>query len=108
MFLMLTLAIMEFATLLFVRHVMLNAAQDAARSYAIREVDSAGAIALATERLGAMNVSFSITATADADSGLDRSVEISAPIDEAALGDPLHLLGGGAVTVRVTMRREEG
>ena len=84
-----------------------SAAQNAARSYAIRAVDSAGAIALAEERLGTMNLSFSITAAADSDSGVDRWVEVSAPMSDASLGDPLHLLGGGDLTVRVTMLREE-
>lgn len=105
-FLLLILAVMEFAAVLYVRHSMLFAAQDATRSYAIHEVDSAGAIALAGDRLQTIPLSFSISATPDADFGLDRWVEVSVSLSEASLGDPLNLLGGDLMTVRVTMRGE--
>lgn len=107
LFLVTTLAIVEFATVLFVRHAMLNAARDATRSFAVHALDSNGAIDLASQRLPAVGINFSITATSDGDSGVDRWVQISAPFSEASLGDPLGLLGGGNLTVRVTMRSED-
>jgi Flp pilus assembly protein TadG len=106
-FLIVTLAIVELATVLFVRHSMLNAARDAVRSLAIGELDSAGAIDLASQRLATTSIGFSVTTTPDSDSGLDRWVQISAPMSDAALGDPLAILGGGDLTVRVTMRKED-
>ena len=107
LFLLLLLAVIEFATVLFVRHAMLNAARDAVRSYSIHEFDSAGAITLATERLPAIDVGFTVSATPDSDPGIDRWVEISVPMTEASLGDPLGVLGDGDLTVRVTMRQED-
>jgi Flp pilus assembly protein TadG len=103
--LVLVLGIAEFAAVFFVRHAMLNAARDAARSFSIREVNSSGAIALATERLPGSSLSFSVTASGDGE--MDCWVDIRVPISSAALGDPLRVMGGGDLAVRVTMRREE-
>ncbi len=108
LFLILILATMEISLLLFVRHAMLNAARDAARSYAIREFDAAESAALASQRLSAINnVDFTITTSPDSDTSVDRWVEISAPIDGTALNDPLGIFDDGSMTVRVTMRGED-
>jgi Flp pilus assembly protein TadG len=106
-FLLLVVGLAELATVLFVRHTMLNAARDAARSLSIREVNSAGAIALAESRLPSSSITFTVTASADGDGAVDRWVQVSTPFSEAALGDPLRILGGGDLAVRVTMRQED-
>lgn len=107
-FLSLILAIVEFGTVTFVRSAMLNAARDAARSYSIGEVDAGGAANLAQQRLPSINnIAFTVTTSASGSGSVDRWVEISTPLDGAALNDPLGLFGGGQLTVRVTMRQED-
>lgn len=106
-FLLFALGIMEFATLFFVRHAMLNAAREATRSYAIRESDAIGAEQLAAQRLAIINANFTITASPDDAVGVERSIAISVPFSQAALGDPLSILGDGNLRVEVVMRREE-
>ena len=106
-FLLMLLGIMEFASLFFVRHAMLNAAREASRSYAISESTAAEAEQLALDQLAGVNVSFSAAASTESNTSVERWVEVSVPIDEAALGDPLSVLDGSDLTVRVTMRREE-
>lgn len=107
-FLLLILAIMEFGTVTFVRHAMLNAARDAARSYSIGELDANGTSNLAQQRLPSINnIAFTVTTSPDGSGSVDRWVEISTPLDAAALNDPLGVFGGGQLRVRVTMRRED-
>lgn len=106
-FLALILAIMEFGTVMFVRHAMLNAARDAVRSYSIGELDASGTASLAQQRLPNMNIAFTVTTSADGDTSLDRWVQISTSLDSAALNDPLGLFGSGELQVRVTMRGED-
>lgn len=106
-FLLMLLGIMEFASVFFVRHAMLNAASEASRSYAINESSAAEAEQLALDQLSSVNATFTATASPEADTALERWVEVSVPIAEASLGDPLNVLGDHDMTVRVTMRREE-
>jgi len=107
LFLMLLLGIMEFATVFFVRHAMLHAAGEAARSYAIGESGETEAEQLALDQLAGVPAEFSATASPEGDAGLERWVEVSVPVDQASLGDPLSVMGGADLTVRVTMRREQ-
>ena len=106
-FLLLLLGIMEFASLFFVRHAMLNAAREASRSYAINESTAAEAEQLALDQLAGVGANFTATTSAQSDTGVERWVEVSVPMVEAALGDPLNVLSGDNLAVRVTMRREE-
>ena len=106
-FLLMLLGIMEFASVFFVRHAMLNAASEACRSYAINESTASEAEELAINRLAGVNATFTATASPQADAALDRWVEVSVPVSEASLGDPLNVLSSSDMTVRVTMRREE-
>lgn len=106
-FLLMLLGIMEFASLFFVRHAMLNAATEASRSYAINESTAAEAEQLALELLAAVNANFSAASSPQADTGVERWVEVSVPVAQASLGDPLNVLSDHDMTVRVIMRREE-
>lgn len=104
-FLILLLGIMEFASVFFVRHVMLNAARDATRSYSIGDLSSTDAQQRALALLPAGN--YTVTTSPQTDPGLDRWVEVRLPMDEASLGDPLNVFSNSNLTVRVTMRRED-
>ncbi len=106
-FLMLLLGMLEFATLFFVRHSMLHAAREAARSYSINEFNDIETQQLATDILAGINANFTVEVSPQASADVERWVEISIPIGEASLGDPLSVLGSQDLTVRVTMRREE-
>ena len=105
--LLLVLGILETSTAYFFRHMMLNTAREAARSYAINESDATAAEQLALNALAAVNAQFSIVVSPDTDTGVERWVQISVPMEQATLGDPLNLYGGESLTVRVAMRREE-
>ncbi len=106
-FLLLLLGIMEFSSVFFVRHAMLNAAREAARSYAIQEFTAGESEQLAQDLLSGTSLNYTVTASPQADTGVERWVEVAVPTSEAALGDPLGLFGSGDMQVRVTMRREE-
>ena len=106
-FLLLLLGIMELASVFFVRHAMLNAAREAARSYAIQEFTAGEAEQLALDLLSGTNLNYTATSSPQTDTGVERWVEVSVPTSDAALGDPLGLFSGGDLQVRVTMRREE-
>ena len=106
-FLLLLLGIMEFSSVFFVRHAMLNAAREAARSYAIQEFSSGDAEQLALDLLSGTSLNYTASSSAQTDTGVERWVQVSVPTSEAALGDPLGLFGSGDLQVRVTMRREE-
>lgn len=105
--LFLLLGIMEFASVFFVRHAILHAASEATRSYAIGESTESEAETLALGELSAINASFAVSASPQSDTSVERWVEVSLPMNQAALGDPLNVLGNSDLTVRVTMRREE-
>ena len=106
-FLLLVLGILETSSAYFFRHMMLNSAREAARSYAINESDAAAATQLAIDSLSSVNAQFSVTASPDADTGIERWVRIDVPMEQATLGDPLNLYSGRTLSVRVAMRREE-
>jgi Flp pilus assembly protein TadG len=106
-FLLLLLGMLEFSTLFFVRHTMLHAAREAARSYSINEFNSTESEQLAADSLAGINANFTVEASPQESADVERWVEIRVPIGEASLGDPLSVLGVQDLTVRVTMRREE-
>jgi Flp pilus assembly protein TadG len=105
--LILLLGMLEFSTVYFVRHAMLHAAREAARGYAIGEFDSAQAQAFAANALPGIQIDFTVEVSPDPSSDVERWVQISAPMNQASLGDPLNVLNAQDLTVRVSMRREE-
>jgi Flp pilus assembly protein TadG len=106
-FLLLVLAILETSSAYFFRHTMLNSAREAARSFAINESNASQAAQLAMDSLASIGAQFSVQTSPDGDSGVERWVQISVPMAQATLGDPLNLYAGQTLTVRVAMRREE-
>lgn len=104
-FLVLLLGVMEFANFFFTRNVMLHAARDAARSYATGDLTAAEARQRSLDLLP--NANFKAFASPSSSTDLDKWIEIRIPVDDAALGDPLNILGSSNLVVRVTMRRED-
>jgi Flp pilus assembly protein TadG len=106
-----TFGIIEFGSVMYTRHNMVQAAREAARVLAIREGTVAEANAVAMDRLSAMsqgiNFTVNITNPSSASGETDVIVEITAPLAEAALMDPMGIMGDGIVRVTATMRKEE-
>lgn len=102
--------IIEFGSIFYTRHTMIQAAREAARAVAVQDGSTSDGIAAAEGMLSAMpNVNFDITITEPSindPNARDVVVEITAPLAEAAIIDPLGFLGSGDVRARVTMRKE--
>lgn len=103
LFMAITFGVIELGTIFFVRHNMMHAARSAARAIAVQDGTIADAEAVALDALPSMNMDFDI----DIDAGDDVTVEITVPMQQAALGDIFNIFGEGDLGVRVTMRREE-
>ena len=82
-----------------------HAAREAARVYSVEEFTAAQTQQRALSLLPS-TVSFTVEVSPENDTGTDRFVEISAPIDQVSAGDPLNIFGDESLSVRVTMRRE--
>ena len=107
--LLILLGIIEFASVYHVRHRMLYAAGEAARSLAIRAATAAEAEQIALDRLGSLNLVFTITVTEpDPEILGDRTtaVQITTPLHQASAGDPLGIFGANILQAKVTMRKE--
>ncbi len=106
----LVFGIIEFGSLFFLRQNMLHAAREAARTLAVQDATAAQAILVAQDHLADIaSVDFTITVTEpdpNDPSDHDVAVAITAPLSQAALGDPLGILGEGTLGVEVTMRKE--
>ena len=107
MLLLLSLGIIEFGSIFFLRSNMLFAASEAARSYAIGEVDSAGAHQMTQDRLTGFKVNFQVAVSPDNSTDRDCWVEVTVPMSEASMSDPLRIFSPGRqLRARVHMRRE--
>jgi len=100
----------EFGSVLHMRHTMLHAAREAARSLAVQGGSPALAISLAETILpDSEDLDFEIIATQPALYSQQRKVEveISLPFKQASLGDMFGIFGDDDMTVRVSMRSEQ-
>lgn len=100
----------EFGSMLHMRHTMLHAAREAARTLAVQGGTVADAEAVATELLPASeDINFEVAATRPGpdDPERDVRVEISVPFAEASLGDMFGLFGDDRMSVEITMRSEQ-
>ena len=100
----------EFGSVLHMRHTMLHAAREAARSLAVQGGSPALAISLAETILpDSEDLDFEIIATQPALYSQQRKVEveISLPFKQASLGDMFGIFGDDDMTIRVTMRSEQ-
>lgn len=102
--------IIEFGSVMYTRHNMVQAAREAARVLAVQGGTSAQATAVANNRLAMVSgVNFTINITAPASAtaaNQDVTVEITAPLTEAALADPMKIMGDGVLRARAVMRKE--
>tara|TARA_Y100001933_G_scaffold105392_1_gene105933 strand:- start:204 stop:602 length:399 start_codon:yes stop_codon:yes gene_type:complete len=106
---MLIFGAIEFGSLLHMRHTMLHAAREAARTMAVEDGTAAQAIAVANNILPSGNLDFDVDAQLlQADQfAQDVQVQISVPMTQAALGDMFGFFGTRAMSVQVTMRSEQ-
>ncbi len=110
MLLLVVFGIIEFGSVMYTRHNMVQAAREAARILAIKDGTTAEATAVANSRLAlvsGVNFTVSITApTSDSDPNQDVTVVITAPLSEAALSDPIGIMGNAVISARAVMRKE--
>lgn len=103
-------AIIELGSVFYVRHNMVQAARNAARVMAVQDGTVAQAQAAASDVLANMSsVTFDVSIVAPAgsdDPNQDVSVTITAPLSEAAVGDPFNILDELTLETTVTMRKE--
>jgi hypothetical protein len=107
--LMLVFGSIEFGTLLHLRHTMLLAARESARTIAVEGGSVSDAVAIANDLLPGDNLDFQVEATVPGidDPNRDVTVAVSVPFAEASLGDMFGLFGDERMTVSVTMRSEQ-
>jgi len=103
--LLLIVGALEFALQFHVRHCMVNAAREAARTLAVRGATVAQATQAANSQLERINAHFTVTSALPPPGQTDVSVQITVPRREVSLGmfagDP-----GDVLLVRTTMRKE--
>ena len=100
----------EFGSVLHMRHTMLHAAREAARTLAVQGGTVSQAVSVAETLLPeSEELHFEIAATEPNGEDIlrDVEVEISLPLKEASLGDMFGIFGEDDMTVRITMRSEQ-
>ena len=100
----------EFGSILHMRHTMLHAAREAARTLAVENGTVSHAVTVAETILPeSEDLEFEVSATQPHPDDLlrDVEVEISLPLKQAALGDIFGMFGQDRMTVNVTMRSEQ-
>jgi Flp pilus assembly protein TadG len=99
--------IIQYGIVIHTRHVMVYAAREAARSYAVGESDSDAAQTLALDRLSGTSFNYTVAVTEPADGESDVTVSISLPMADAAI---ISYMGGslfsGNIDATVVMRME--
>lgn len=100
----------EFGSILHMRHTMLHAAREAARTLAVQGGTVGQAVTVAETLLPSSDdLEFDIVASQPSpdDFMRDVEVEISLPLKQASLGDMFGMFGEDTIDVRVTMRSEQ-
>lgn len=94
----------DIALQFYVRHSMVNAAREAARTLAVREGTPDQAKTVAAAELNGIHATFTVTPTLDGANDM-VSVRISVPVSQVSLG----IVGSSDpnMTVQTTMRKEE-
>ncbi len=98
--------IIQYGNILYIRQLMTQAAEEAARSYAFDSTTAANAEQLADDRLVATGLTYAITLTEPDVDETNVKVLITTPMNAAAL---VNVLGGvisGNIEVSVVMRME--
>lgn len=93
---------LHFGALFFLQSNMADVARETARRLAVGDITAIEAQQFAQDNLVNWGVTFTVTITP---SGNDISVDIEAPMSEAALVDPLGLYQTGTIQAHSTMRQ---
>jgi Flp pilus assembly protein TadG len=99
-------AIIQFGNIMLTRQMMVFAAREAARSYAVGESTAAEAIQIALNRLSDSSLSFDVTVTEPSGGSSDVTVQVAVPMADAALVNVLSTVFSGDIETTVTMRSE--
>ncbi len=103
----LLLGILQFGMLFSVHSTMLNAARETARAMAVEGFSENQGAAFANQRLGPWgNLPFQVEARRPTPPDRDVTVEISVPMEAAAIIDILGIFDGREMTVEMVMRTE--
>jgi Flp pilus assembly protein TadG len=108
-FTMLLTGVISFGSILFIQANMMNAARDTARSIAVGSLAATTTAAkpYAEARMVNWGITYTVTPSTAVIAGVtDVTVEISAPMSQAALIDYMNLFGSKTVRARVSMRSE--
>jgi len=108
--LMIVAGIIQFGAIFFLQNNMANAAREAARALAVGSIETTTETEdLVEQRLVNWGVTFAVN-TAMPDPGdptdTDFTVEITAPLSEAAIFDYLGVFKGGTLRAAASMRQE--
>lgn len=98
--------IIQYGNILYVRQLMTQAAEEAARSYAYDSTTAANAESLAANRLVSTGLTYSVTLTEPAADETNVRVLITTPMNEAALVNVLGAVISGNIEVSVILRME--
>ena len=97
----------QFGHVLHTQQLMVNAAREAARSFAVGASNSAQAQQLARGLLASTTLVYTVTVTqAPSAGGNDVTVQITTPMAAAALVNVLDVVFAGNIQASVTMRVE--
>ncbi len=94
--------ILHFGSLFLIQNNMSDVARETARRVAVGDMTTTEGMQFAQDNLVNWGVTFTVTVTP---SGNDVSVDIEAPMSEAALVDPFGLSPSGTIRARSTMRQ---
>lgn len=101
--------IIEFGSIFYVRHNMVQAARETARRLAVQDGVATPMVAVDNLESRFPSVNFSINVqqpASPAAADQDVTVTITAPLSEAAIVDPLGVLSAQTLRAEVTMRKE--
>jgi len=104
--LMILFAIIQYGNILYVRQMMTQAAEEAARSYAYDSTTAVNAAAIANNRLSSTGLTYAITVTEPDASETNVRVMITTPMNAAALVNVLGSVISGNIEVSVILRME--
>jgi Flp pilus assembly protein TadG len=102
--LLVVMGIIHFGALFYLQHSMVLVASDLTRQLAIGSIAEAGAVAEAQARLSGWNATFSVTVSEP--SANEIGLNITVPIQDAALINLGSLTGSGNLSAQAVMRKE--
>ena len=98
--------IIQYGNILYIRQLMTQAAEEAARAYAFDSMAAADAETLAEERLENTGLVYTVTLSEPSSSETNVKVEITTPMEDAALVNMLGSVMDGDIEVFVILRMQ--